>query len=262
MSRLDVMYQVLGAQPYFSPYSPYHHHHHHHHHHQQQQQQQKPSSDTKSSGAQGTESGVPPASVSGSVSAAIATATIKEEDKDPPPGAQYLNARCVLFTYFHGDIGAVVDQHFSRALSLHASSVYPPKAPRDSCFPMSQRNFPPSFWNSPHASASHSEVALAAGEAYGPPPPPPLHGHPDAWHPHAYALGAQGSGYPRAEVYGAAFDPRYGSLLVPSVRPHHRSAEPGGKGEPAWGPAFSGEMGVNAETGPPTQDKSKDLYWF
>ncbi|XP_077442637.1 transcription cofactor vestigial-like protein 2a [Stigmatopora argus] len=255
MSRLDVMYQVLGAQPYFSPYSPYHHHHHHHHHHQQQ----KPSSDAKTTGAQGTESGVPPAST-----VATATATIKEEDKDPPPGTQYLNARCVLFTYFHGDIGGVVDQHFSRALSLHASSVYPPKAPRDGCFPMSQRNFPPSFWNSPHASATHSELALAAaGEAYGPPPPPPpLHGHPDAWHPHAYALSAQGSGYPRPEVYGAAFDPRYGSLLVPSVRPHHRSGDPGGKGEPAWSPAFSGEMGVNADAGPPTQDKSKDLYWF
>lgn len=27
------------------------------------------------------------------------------------------NSRCVLFTYFQGDIGSVVDEHFSRALS-------------------------------------------------------------------------------------------------------------------------------------------------
>lgn len=27
------------------------------------------------------------------------------------------NSRCVLFTYFQGDISSVVDEHFSRALS-------------------------------------------------------------------------------------------------------------------------------------------------
>lgn len=27
------------------------------------------------------------------------------------------NSRCVIFTYFQGDIGSVVDEHFSRALS-------------------------------------------------------------------------------------------------------------------------------------------------
>ncbi|XP_057678005.1 transcription cofactor vestigial-like protein 2a [Corythoichthys intestinalis] len=251
MSCLDVMYQVLGAQPYFTSYTPYHHHHHHHH--------QQLASDAKTM----QESGRPPA-----------IKEEEEEDKEPPPGAQYLSARCVLFTYFHGDIGAVVDQHFSRALSLQASSV---KTPKDGWFPMSQRNFPPSFWNGSYASgvpsslagalsAPHSELApFAAGEPYG---PPSLHGHPDAWHP--YSLGAQGSAYARHEVYGAAFDPRYGSLLVPSVRPHHRPAtggspcDPGGKGESAvaWSGTFSGEIGVNADSGMPTQDKSKDLYWF
>lgn len=48
--------------------------------------------------------------------------TIKEEDKELPPGAEYLSSRCVLFTYFQGDISAVVDEHFSRALSQ--SSAY------------------------------------------------------------------------------------------------------------------------------------------
>lgn len=48
---------------------------------------------------------------------------IKEEDKELPPGAEYLSSRCVLFTYFQGDISAVVDEHFSRALSQ--TSAYP-----------------------------------------------------------------------------------------------------------------------------------------
>lgn len=48
---------------------------------------------------------------------------IKEEDKELPPGAEYLSSRCVLFTYFQGDISAVVDEHFSRALSQ--TTVYP-----------------------------------------------------------------------------------------------------------------------------------------
>ncbi|KAJ3591716.1 hypothetical protein NHX12_006848 [Muraenolepis orangiensis] len=34
-----------------------------------------------------------------------------------PAEAEYLSARCVLFTYFQGSIGDVVDEHFSRALS-------------------------------------------------------------------------------------------------------------------------------------------------
>lgn len=38
--------------------------------------------------------------------------------KDSQPAeAEYLSSRCVLFTYFHGNIEDVVDEHFSRALS-------------------------------------------------------------------------------------------------------------------------------------------------
>ena len=53
----------------------------------------------------------------------VPASVIKEEDcgrdnKEPsPPEAEYLSARCVLFTYFQGDISTVVDEHFSRALS-------------------------------------------------------------------------------------------------------------------------------------------------
>ncbi|KFP89409.1 Transcription cofactor vestigial-like 2, partial [Apaloderma vittatum] len=121
----------------------------------------------------------------------------------------------------------------------------------DGSFPMSQRSFPPSFWNStyqpssvpatlssPLAAAAHSELPFAAAAA-DPYAPTSLHGHlhqggPEPWH-HAHHhhhhhhhpyIGTQSTAYPRPaamhEVYGPHFDPRYGSLLVPtaSVRPH------------------------------------------
>ncbi|XP_056873571.1 transcription cofactor vestigial-like protein 2a isoform X1 [Takifugu flavidus] len=269
MSCLDVMYQVFGPQPYFSSYSPYHH--------------QKLALYSKMQEPQdGSRLGHP---------------HIKEEDKELPPGAEYLSSRCVLFTYFQGDISAVVDEHFSRALSLTgsytASSSH--KAGKDASFPMSQRSFPPSFWNSSYQpsvssalgsalSAPHTDLPFA-GDPYS---SVSLHNHlhqssPETWHPshhhhhhhhHPYslggAIGTQGSPYPRPgvhEMYGTPFDPRYGSLLVPSVRPHHRltagssvpgpSASPcdlGGKGESgsasSWSGTFSGagaEIGLNMD---------------
>lgn len=45
----------------------------------------------------------------------------EEDEKDQPAEMEYLNSRCVLFTYFQGDIGSVVDEHFSRALSQVSS---------------------------------------------------------------------------------------------------------------------------------------------
>ncbi|KAM9798558.1 transcription cofactor vestigial-like protein 2a [Neosynchiropus ocellatus] len=291
MSCLDVMYQVFAPQPYFSSYSPYHH--------QKlalyskMQDPQDSSSSSSRLGPLGPPG--PPA--------------IKEEDKELPPGAEYLSSRCVLFTYFQGDISAVVDEHFSRALSQ--ATAYPPstshKAVRDGPFPMSQRSFPPSFWNSSYQPSSsfggalsspHSDIPFS-GDPYS---SSSLHSHlhqpsPDSWHPshhhhhhhHPYSLGgpigSQGSAYSRPgmhEMYGAAFDPRYSSLLMPSVRSHHRLAasssvpgsstspcDIGGKGESGTGSAWSGtftgagaEIGLNMDTGLQAQDKTKDLYWF
>lgn len=51
----------------------------------------------------------------------------EEEEKDQPAEMEYLNSRCVLFTYFQGDIGSVVDEHFSRALG-QASNLHPESA--------------------------------------------------------------------------------------------------------------------------------------
>ncbi|XP_072299420.1 transcription cofactor vestigial-like protein 2a isoform X1 [Eucyclogobius newberryi] len=284
MSCLDVMYQVFGPQPYFSSYSPYHH--------QKLALYSKMQETHPESSSRVVGSGGPP--------------NIKEEDKELPPGAEYLSSRCVLFTYFQGDISAVVDEHFSRALSQTSYSAA--HKGRDGTFPMSQRSFPPSFWNSSYQpsvssalgsalSASHTELSFP-GDPYS---SASLHSHlhqpsPDTWHSshhhhhhhHPYSLGSaiasQGSAYSRPgvhEMYGATFDPRYGSLLVPSVRSHHRlassssvpgpSASPcelGGKGESgagsAWSGAFAGagDIGLNMDTGLQAQDKTKDLYWF
>ncbi|XP_036406405.1 transcription cofactor vestigial-like protein 2a isoform X3 [Megalops cyprinoides] len=300
MSCLDVMYQVYGPpQPYFAAaYSPYHH--------------QKLAFYSKMQEAQD--------SVSASSSfSSHSGPTIKEEgdcarEKDHPPEAEYISSRCVLFTYFQGDISSVVDEHFSRALSQPSSYVPSSagnKSTRDGSFPMSQRSFPPSFWNSAYQPSVTASLSSSLSSALGAPhtelpfPADPystasLHGHlhqapPEAWHPahhhhhHPYslggAIGTQGSAYPRPgvhEVYGTHFDPRYSSLLVPSVRPHRLTPAavpaPGtsqcdiSKSEPAssaWTGAFAGtgsDMGqglsLNVDAGLQAQDKSKDLYWF
>ncbi|XP_032999558.1 transcription cofactor vestigial-like protein 2 isoform X1 [Lacerta agilis] len=249
MSCLDVMYQVYGPpQPYFAAaYSPYH---------QKLAFYSKMQEAAESASTSGS-------SASSSFSSHTAPASIKEEEcspeKERPPEAEVISSRCVLFTYFQGDISAVVDEHFSRALSQPSS--YSPSSSstkaamrsssswRDGSFPMSQRSFPPSFWNStyqpssvpaslgsPLSATAHSELPFATADPYS---PGSLHSHlhqgpPEPWHPahhhhhhhhHPY-IGTQSSAYPRPttvhEVYGPHFDPRYGSLLVPaaSVRPH------------------------------------------
>uniref|UniRef100_A0A8C0GLK8 Vestigial like family member 2 n=1 Tax=Chelonoidis abingdonii TaxID=106734 RepID=A0A8C0GLK8_CHEAB len=243
MSCLDVMYQVYGPpQPYFAAaYSPYH---------------QKLAFYSKMQEAPESASSASTSSGSNSFSS-HAPASIKEEDcspeKERPPEAEYINSRCVLFTYFQGDISSVVDEHFSRALSQPSSfsgsrcSSLPSLLSPDGSFPMSQRSFPASFWNSayqpssvpaslssslgsPLAAAAHSELPFAAADPYS---PAALHGHlhqggPEPWHhphPHPY-LGAQGSRLPpprrHARGLRRPLRPRYSSLLVPaaSVRPH------------------------------------------
>ncbi|KAJ8779775.1 hypothetical protein J1605_012262 [Eschrichtius robustus] len=338
MSCLDVMYQVYGPpQPYFAAaYTPYH---------------QKLAYYSKMQEAQECNASPSNSSGSGSSFSSQTPASIKEEEGSPekerPPEAEYINSRCVLFTYFQGDISSVVDEHFSRALSQPSSyspsctsskaprssgpwrvsgfpqpgtrlqnprkrrssprgspvrhpdlafpgrspareaprvrparrlsrplpapavqfcgggaasatvllavmrsfsvSSPPPRRPKDGSFPMSQRSFPASFWNSAYQTpvpaplgsplaAAHSELPFAAADPYS---PAALHGHlhqgaAEPWH-HAHphhahphhpyalggALGAQAAAYPRPaavhEVYAPHFDPRYGPLLMPAA---------------------------------------------
>ncbi|XP_070275313.1 transcription cofactor vestigial-like protein 2 isoform X1 [Myotis yumanensis] len=236
MSCLDVMYQVYGPhQPYFATaYTPYH---------------QKLAYYSKMQEAQ--ECNASPSNSSGSGSSSFSSqtpASIKEEEGSPekerPPEAEYINSRCVLFTYFQGDISSVVDEHFSRALSQPSSyspSCTSNKAPRssgpwrDGSYPMSQRSFPASFWNSAYQApvpaplgsplaAAHSELPFAAADPYS---PAALHSHlhqgaAEPWH-HAHPHHA----HPHPHPHQAHPHPH------PHPHPHHPYALGGALGAQA-----------------------------
>lgn len=73
------------------------------------------------SGVPGT-GGSTTSSSSSSTSSSSYTSMRPEEgpkEKQEAPEAEYLTSRCVLFTYYQGDISSVVDEHFSRALSSY-----------------------------------------------------------------------------------------------------------------------------------------------
>ncbi|XP_072850113.2 transcription cofactor vestigial-like protein 3 isoform X2 [Pogona vitticeps] len=143
----------------------------------------------------------------------------EEDEKDQPTEMEYLNSRCVLFTYFQGDIGSVVDEHFSRALN-QASSLDPEAAIsksktglnslwRENSTITSQRSgFPASFWTSsyqtpppPCLSGVHHDFPVTAPGTFStgdpsswpghalhqtaPPPPPSMS---ESWH---YPLASQ-----------------------------------------------------------------------
>ncbi|KAK5879737.1 hypothetical protein CesoFtcFv8_022830 [Champsocephalus esox] len=278
MSCLDVMYQVFGPQPYFSSYSPYHH--------------QKLALYTKMQDPQDSRLG-PPRHQGGGQGASSGR-------RVPELALRPLH----LLPGRHQRRGGRTLQPSAQPHTCIPGLQQPQG---HGSFPMNQRSFPPSFWNSSYQPSSSLSSALSSPHSELSFPGDPyasssssLHSHlhqpsPDSWHPshhhhhhhhHPYslggAIGSQGSAYPRPgvhEMYSTAFDPRYGSLLVPSVRNHHRmtsgssvpSASPcdlGGKGESgtsSWSGAFTGagaEIGLNMDTGLQAQDKSKDLYWF
>lgn len=81
---------------------------------EQQQQQQGGGGRGMLSRDQGLRQGPPPPGVD---SSRRSTSDSELKDGTQPAEAEYLSSRCVLFTYFQGDIGDVVDEHFSRALS-------------------------------------------------------------------------------------------------------------------------------------------------
>ncbi|NXN08943.1 VGLL3 protein, partial [Indicator maculatus] len=187
----------------------------------------------------------------------------EEDEKDQPAEMEYLNSRCVLFTYFQGDIGSVVDEHFSRALS-QASCFNPETALtkskaglsplwRESSTISSQRSsFPTSFWTSsyqppppPCLSGVHPDFPVTAPGTFPTPDPSSWSGHglhqtvpppppaaSESWH---YPLASQVSPsyahmhdvymhrhHPHPHMHhhhpSSPRDPRYGSLLMPSVR--------------------------------------------
>ncbi len=93
------------------------------HHHQQQQQQQQGGGRGMLSRDQGLRQG--PAAP-GAESGRRSTSGSELKDGTQPAEAEYLSSRCVLFTYFQGEIGDVVDEHFSRALISPLGAPSPP----------------------------------------------------------------------------------------------------------------------------------------
>ncbi|XP_067848459.1 transcription cofactor vestigial-like protein 3 isoform X1 [Heptranchias perlo] len=290
MSCLDVMYhQSYGAHQYLpaaaaAAYTAAYYHHHH-------SQQQKLALYSKMQESMESNS------------------QSKESEKEQPPEAEYISSRCVLLTYFQGDIGAVVDEHFSRALSQSSNfnADNPSSKPRASAsslwkegspFSTNQKNnFPASFWSStyqapapPCLSGSHPDFSAVTGGVFHSPDPMAWPGHglhqasapPPNAEPWPYTLASQGSSsYPLVhEVYphmhhphahthhhSPHLDPRYGSLLVPSVRAARITTAPGEitKTDPtataassSWTGAFHGTLdmaqGVNFDT--------EELQWL
>uniref|UniRef100_A0A8C1KR79 Vestigial-like family member 3 n=1 Tax=Cyprinus carpio TaxID=7962 RepID=A0A8C1KR79_CYPCA len=281
MSCLDVMYhQSYGAHHYLPATSAaaaaaaykaayYHHHHQHHqqHHHaySRMQDSEEFRSDCEEEQSAGEE----------------------ERYKETQPAeAEYLSARCVVFTYFRGDIGDVVDEHFSRALSqpsafsndaktgtLHSGGPWKGNSHSEG------QPLPSSLWGGgyPSQTSSHPDFPHAAAfhpadtglwSSHGLPPPSALT---DSWH---YGLGAQGgAGYPHVhEMYphmhprhphahshthhvlhhahSPALDPCFSPLLLPGVRA-------------SCSPTSCADR-IKTELEPSTleQDKAKASVWF
>ncbi|XP_013911009.1 PREDICTED: transcription cofactor vestigial-like protein 3 [Thamnophis sirtalis] len=164
----------------------------------------------------------------------------EEEEKDQPTEMEYLNSRCVLFTYFQGDIGSVVDEHFSRALTQannFNSEAVLSKTKTDlwrenTTIANQRRNFPASFWTSsyqtpppPSLSGIHRDFPITIpstfsvadpnswpGHTLHQTAPPPSSNMPESWH---YPLASQVS-----SSYGHMHDV-YMHHHHPHVHMHH-----------------------------------------
>ncbi|KAJ8350011.1 hypothetical protein SKAU_G00251410 [Synaphobranchus kaupii] len=273
MSRLDVMYhQSYGAHRYLPATSAaaaavaykaaYFHH--------QQQQQRKLCSysrmqDSADLCAQGKQT--------------LAREQEERSGGEGPPAkeahpaeAEYLSSRCVLFTYFQGDIGDVVDEHFSRALSQPSAFSGEPKGTRAPSGGLWREGgalasgqcggFPSSLWGtgypsqggpclsslhpdfSPSGAFQSSEPAAWAGHSLHQPGLAPPPAAPDSWH---YSLGPQSAaGYPHVHEIPAPHGE--GSRSEPDSATH------------SWPAAFHGSVDLHELA--LEQEKGKAPVWF
>ncbi|XP_048048981.1 transcription cofactor vestigial-like protein 3 isoform X1 [Megalobrama amblycephala] len=287
MSCLDVMYhQSYGAHHYLPATSAaaaaaaYKAAYYHHHHQQQQQQQKKFGAYSRMQDSEEFPSHCGQNKQPGALKPRPEPELPPEEEQNAgeeercketqPAEAEYLSARCVVFTYFRGDIGDVVDEHFSRALSqpsafsndaktgrLHSggpwkegnshsegqcgslsSSLWGSGYPSQSspCVPSSHPDFPHSAAFHPADTGIWSSHSLAQT---GLPPPSALT---DSWH---YGLGAQsGAGYPHVHEMYPHMHPRHPHSHAHRMLHHAHS--------PALDPRFSPLLlpGVRASCSP------------
>ncbi|CAH1799936.1 unnamed protein product [Owenia fusiformis] len=221
----------------------------------------------------------------------------RDDPEIKPKDTRYLSANCVLLTYFNGDIATNVDEHFTKALnqpssytpdnqgSSPSSSNSPPHRPKDSTL-MSERNFPPSFWNSsyqptpvppPHDPIQFPTDSYMSSSLHG--MTSSLHG--DPWH---YPLGSSSHTYSRSmhdlasysSMGSRSFNPHYGSLLMqPSLRTPRLGQCDLSKVSDAWGSRYGHtESSITDHLAHPhtqtslsalessSTETSKDLYWF
>uniref|UniRef100_A0A3Q3W6S1 Uncharacterized protein n=1 Tax=Mola mola TaxID=94237 RepID=A0A3Q3W6S1_MOLML len=234
----------------------------------------------------------------GAISARRSMLHSELKDGTQPAEAEYLGSRCVLFTYFQGNIGDVVDEHFSRALSQSSTfnsetkpirvtqpsasgqsssvwnSTYPPQA--SPCLPSVSVH--PDFTSSP-VSFNHPDGSLWADHVLsqgGFPTPATL---PESW---TYSLSPQSSSsypsvhnvyHPHAHIHprhhhpmlhsypthGPALDPRFNPLLLPGVRNQNQPTASSGSSPHS--------EGVKTEVVPSSntldhQTKGKTSVWF
>ncbi|XP_023612897.1 transcription cofactor vestigial-like protein 1 [Myotis lucifugus] len=139
------------------------------------------------------------------------------------------NSRCVIFTYFQGDIGSVVDEHFSRALSnIKSPQELSPFSQSGDVILKNDSDMPPNQWRfSSQWTKPQPEVSFANGtvncitNGFGPMAmdqyPVPLTGSPsvqpgELWH--FSSLNSAGSPEPE---YPHAFSAGH---LVPEAQPN------------------------------------------
>ncbi|CAH0729076.1 unnamed protein product, partial [Brenthis ino] len=161
--------------------------------------------------------------------------------------AQYVSANCVVFTHYSGDVAAVVDEHFARALSLDK--------PKEGV-PMASRNLPASFFN-----AAAAGPACAGLDLYDY----------DPWHQH-YAGYGHAAHRHAAEYHAAAAHHNmaaagYGGLLLGrgGLHAQYKPVDWGhAHASPHLDPAACSPYSYPAPPGleAQVQDTSKDLYWF
>ncbi|XP_048830519.1 transcription cofactor vestigial-like protein 2b isoform X2 [Brienomyrus brachyistius] len=197
----------------------------------------------------GTDSGSKPAAGALPVYPVARGEEDEQKEKREEPEAEYLSSRCVLFTYYHGDISSVVDEHFSRALSAYMegeSKRHNAAVRADHPTLSARRNFPPSFWDSNYPSA-HSRPPTEGAAPY------PVDPYSPSLHP--------------------GLEPHYSPLLMPTMRPAHLPTLAAhydvGKldGAPSWpGLLPPGDMtqtlALNMDAGLQHHKKRKELYWF
>ncbi|MBN3290403.1 VGLL2 protein, partial [Polypterus senegalus] len=158
----------------------------------------------------------------------------QDKEKQEATEAKYLNSRCVLLTYYHGDISSVVDEHFSRALSNYTEEdkkKCDTEHGADSSSSRSKRCFPPSFWdstyNSPANRSHHGGPPYSVDMYHSAIHPAFSQPHqPESW---SYS---QNPSYPHPRPFHELYRPEglethYASLLVPASHTNRLPAIPG-----------------------------------